>query len=251
MRVVLPSNASLQNFPRNSLSSYTVQLPQSLDFSNGQWEVGLEEIQFYKSWFNVIDCSITFSVNYKETIVKIPNGYYESEQLLIDAINNSISLSEVKGFTFEYRQANKSCYFKYEDSPVSIDVKLSPSLKEIINEQENKITFKREGTIIYGYYNTTMRLHTIFNLMVYTDIAEASIIGNINSRLLRAVHIENGHWRVQCTSYQKLQYFKVNRTNIRTITIHIYTDYGDKVPFTHGRTIVTLDFRKVKAINLI
>ena len=53
MRLVLPSNSSYKYFPNNTLTEYTVKLPYSIDLSKGRWEVGLEEIMFYKSWYNV------------------------------------------------------------------------------------------------------------------------------------------------------------------------------------------------------
>ena len=54
MRVVLPSNASLQYFPHNTLTNYTVQLAQEIKLPPGEWEVGLSEISFNKSWYNVM-----------------------------------------------------------------------------------------------------------------------------------------------------------------------------------------------------
>lgn len=59
MRVVLPSNASTSNYPDNSLAKYTVQLPQPLDLSKGQWEIGLSEIMFHHSWHNVKGAALT------------------------------------------------------------------------------------------------------------------------------------------------------------------------------------------------
>ena len=48
MRVVLPSNASMEHFPNNSLTSYTVQFSEEIILPPGQWEVGLLEMQFEK-----------------------------------------------------------------------------------------------------------------------------------------------------------------------------------------------------------
>ncbi|KAF6037759.1 hypothetical protein EB796_003931 [Bugula neritina] len=107
-----------------------------------------------------------------------------------------------------------------------------------------------DGTILVKY-NTPIRLHTIFNLMVYTDVAESSIVGDTQAQLLRVVGVEDGHWRLQSTNFNNVQYCKINKTHVSSVSIYIYTDYGERVPFTHGRTVVTVDIRKVKPINLI
>lgn len=96
-----------------------------------------------------------------------------------------------------------------------------------------------------------MKLHTIFNTLVYTDICEATIVGDTQYQLLRAVAVSDGHWKSQCTIYDRPQYVRVNRKHIGTISLYIYTDYGKKVPFTHGRTVVTLNLRRVQPFSLI
>lgn len=50
--VTLPSNASMQYFPRNNQSSYRTKLFSPLILS-GSWEVGLSEIFIPRNWFNV------------------------------------------------------------------------------------------------------------------------------------------------------------------------------------------------------
>ena len=48
----LPSNASLDKFPNNTLTEYRVCLPQTITLS-GDWEVALTEIHNPHSWNNV------------------------------------------------------------------------------------------------------------------------------------------------------------------------------------------------------
>src|SRR5687767_3039853 len=43
--VTLPSNSSMEYFPENTLSNFTVLLNRHLEF-NEQWEVGLTELHF-------------------------------------------------------------------------------------------------------------------------------------------------------------------------------------------------------------
>jgi len=50
--LTLPSNSSMSYHSENTLASYTTRLSNEISFSEN-WEVGLAEIQFQKTWFNV------------------------------------------------------------------------------------------------------------------------------------------------------------------------------------------------------
>ena len=97
--------------------------------------------------------------------------------------------------------------------------------------------------------NGPMNLRTIFNIMVYSDIATASVVGDIEAPLLRSIPVNEGHWKYQSTAVNKIQYVPVSKKEVRTISIYIYTDYGEPVPFTTGRTVVTVELRRVKPIQ--
>ena len=50
--VTLPSNSSMNIFPSNTLTNYVTQLPNSI-YLDGEWEVGLAEIQYPYTWNNI------------------------------------------------------------------------------------------------------------------------------------------------------------------------------------------------------
>jgi hypothetical protein len=39
-------------FPNNTLTHFTTRLPQMMDL-DGSWEIGLAEIQYQHSWYNI------------------------------------------------------------------------------------------------------------------------------------------------------------------------------------------------------
>ena len=53
--LMLPSNSSMDVFPNNTLSNFKVNLSQPINIDPHKWEVGLAEIQFPVSWYNVRD----------------------------------------------------------------------------------------------------------------------------------------------------------------------------------------------------
>ena len=50
--MTLPSNSSQQLYPDNTLTHYRVELAKAVELE-GAWEVGLSEIQYPHTWYNV------------------------------------------------------------------------------------------------------------------------------------------------------------------------------------------------------
>ena len=50
--LTLPSNSSQQFFPDNTLTDFTTKLASTLELS-GEWEVGLAEMMFPRSWYTI------------------------------------------------------------------------------------------------------------------------------------------------------------------------------------------------------
>lgn len=250
MRVVLLSNASAKHFPNNTVSEFTVKLPDDLDFSTGSWECGLSEIMFYKSWSNLGEDS-TFQIkpNHKPTtVVTIPDGYYNDLGELCTKINECFHeqlpdhLSG--GFTFSFDKYTRvvTCRIKRENFSGG-SFNWSAPLKAVLGSSSWAVTDENEMTVTFK----NSKLSHIFQVMVYSDIVQPSVVGDIETNLLRSVPVSIGnHWEMQCTTFDKIQYIPLSKKTANTISILIYTDYGKPVPFNGGRAVVTLEFRKAK-----
>ena len=53
--LTLPSDGSMETFPDNTLAHFKTLLPQTLDLSEGEWEVGLTEMMFPNNLENIDD----------------------------------------------------------------------------------------------------------------------------------------------------------------------------------------------------
>ena len=90
--LTLPSNSSMNYFPNNTLTHYTTKLPKIMDL-HGTWEIGLAEIKYPHSWYNVKNKEAWLKVHfYKESelqkhLVLLPDGYYSSAKRIIKAID--------------------------------------------------------------------------------------------------------------------------------------------------------------------
>src|SRR5206468_10454899 len=63
--LTLPSNSSQQFFPDNTLTEFTTKLPSTIELT-GEWEVGLAEIMFPRSWYTIPKDGQTIIADYRE-----------------------------------------------------------------------------------------------------------------------------------------------------------------------------------------
>ena len=91
--VTLPSKSSMQYFPDNKTSNFVTKLSRALQL-DGEWEVGLAEIDYLHAWYNIregknsveIYAPENFFLVFKTVEYSIQPGYYEKVQDVIDAL---------------------------------------------------------------------------------------------------------------------------------------------------------------------
>jgi hypothetical protein len=97
--VTLPSNASAETFPTNTIAQYATLLPQRMNL-DGEWEVGMTEFSYPVSWYNINENqwfkmtaysareSDGVLVDVGEPRIYIPEGYYSSAKELVDTMRD-------------------------------------------------------------------------------------------------------------------------------------------------------------------
>ena len=89
--LTLPSNSSMSQYPDNHGGHFYTKLPQSLDLSTIDYEVGLAEIQYSNTFSNVRHNEAWFifksGEDHSTETVYVPQGLYESNEVLIDSLN--------------------------------------------------------------------------------------------------------------------------------------------------------------------
>ena len=87
MFLTLPSNSSMDIYPENKLSDYTVHLPKEINLS-GSWELGLSEILYPNSWYNIDTnkCYIFYLRGAVQFFAVLPAGYYQQPQYVVRQI---------------------------------------------------------------------------------------------------------------------------------------------------------------------
>ena len=92
MFLTLPSNASLDVYPDNKISQFSVHLPKEIDLT-GSWEVAIAEIFYVNSWYN-IDETKTYKIFFRRggfmARAKITPGFYLKPKQVIRELQESL-----------------------------------------------------------------------------------------------------------------------------------------------------------------
>ena len=94
--VTLPSNSSMEYFPNNKTSNFVTKLSRTLQL-DGEWEVGLAEIVYPHTWYNIHEGKNSVEIYapdnlylvFKTVEFSIQPGYYEKVQDVINALRKA------------------------------------------------------------------------------------------------------------------------------------------------------------------
>ena len=262
--IELVSNASSQLFPNNTLSSFTNFLPEQVNL-DGQWEVALSEISYPSMYQNVTEGKFMF---YDEKLFKTIEAYYlepgphSSITDLVEAVNTLI----------QERNNHRDTCITIKVSRVTQKVKV-----HLANEESSLAIFSSELGHIFGGdvrndLGILMRgkephgptfahdIVGIHSLLIYTDIVEYNIVGDIKAPLLRCFRfisklksddiITTGQYMIYQT-FGKLQFRRLLKNSFHSIHIDLRDTSGEKIPFVSvGITRIVLMFRKISDIHL-
>ena len=269
--LTLPSNSSMEYYPDNSASHYHVKLPQDINLT-GEYEVGLSEILFSNTYFNIRewDCYFNYLIPEKDSeeatpqesspqatasnqpddsapslvSVVIPGGLYESNEHFTHTLNTSVKKilgNQNNGHPkvkFYYNKASKKASLTIYESKGQL--RLSPSLQRILGIHADNIT--GPGSVKGNYI---MDLNEDFkSVYVYSDLVSARPVGDTMAPLLRIVPMSEKKKELVYRLYEKPHYVPLSRFQFNTTEILLTTDKGQPISFSSGSTIVTLHFRR-------
>lgn len=222
-------------FPHNKVSRFITQLPSSINLK-GEWEVGLSEIIYPHSWYNINTVNNGFSYDNGDGKIqkkRIDVGCYEVMYDLISAIQLSLPKNPSK-FTFSYNKTTKR---------VKIDVVKGATL--YLENLGPMLGFK-PNSVIRGSVKSEFQADIQSNFpffYVYNDLISPQIVGDVYAPLLRIVRVTGQDGEVVSQHYDRPQYLPVIRQSVQTIEVELRLNSGDLVPFESGRVITVLHFR--------
>ena len=265
--IYLPSNCN--DYPDNRIGEYRTSLPTTLSLDEN-WEVGLAEISYTFSWFNVmkdqkIDIVDSKGASYLKKGIIVRKGRYTDVDSLVSSIVKLMEQekgNEIQKLPVMEVDHISKCLIVSKGlstAKISLFLVMENDLAEMLGvNQENFFDGKYSVTstkaaerLITGRndpdHNFAFDMNSgIHSLFVYTNIVNHSIVGNSYSRILRIVQIppnvKFGDTVVK--NYDKPFFFPLCLYDINSIQITIKDDAGEIIPFEFGRVVPALIFQR-------
>ena len=242
--LTLPSNASMDCYPNNTVAKYTTKLPRNIDLE-GDWEVSLSEISVPVDFHNVSENQCHLKVTTTKNVIStlyVPAGYYETIGKLLGVVNQL-----VRDMNITFSKYKKKVKLRNEGDYV---VMFNEALGRILGFEDMLVYYP--GTTYLAKYDVQLAVKTVETLFVYCDVLEHVVVGDVMAPLLRIVDMkhatENGrmHKILNPPLYVPLQ-----KKNFDTIEINIMCDTGNVVPFGDGKSVAVLEFKRVGLLEKV
>lgn len=270
--VSLPSSASMDIHPSNTLANYTTELHTPIDIDRSAYEVGLCEFQLHGNVYNILEPKEVFRIARESdeifkltqskmlphtekyhyiSIISIKPGYYRDIDDIIDSLNAQF-LSDVYTRDLYITRINETYDNKkdmkislvsnqglninsYDATYVLVEAEVSNIIKDV--ERVNEKSYEKHYTV-----NFEKLFENPGPCYVYCNIIEHQRVGDVQAKLLRSVYLTYKS-NSECIIYNTPHYLNISINEISTITIDIRTVNGEKFPFDAGSLSVKLHFR--------
>jgi hypothetical protein len=233
----------MKYYPDNTVAKYTIKLANRIEL-DGDWEVGLAEIIYPNSWYNmkeeiITECTYTIVRSYET-----PDGYWNTEHTL------------QAGYYQSPAQITKKCNSMFTRTRFSYD-DITKKFTILVRDKDKLNISKRlsimlgfDGRVAFGDDKSYTGKYSVdlmcgfHSIYVYCDIIECIPVGDTTAPLLRAMNIKGKYGDDIHRTFDTTLYLPVQKKQFDTIEVNIMTDTGQPVPFEVGKSLLTLHFRR-------
>ena len=227
----------MQYFPDNKRSNSVTKLPRTLQL-DGEWEVGLAEIDYPHTWYNIREGKNSVEIYVPDQWrqqISIQPGYYEKVQDVIDALLKA-GLANATDIVVTYNDTSKRVTVRCAKGTV---LELRGDIARMFGYLDNT-SVRASDKKVSPFPYPKLEINIFF---VYTDMIKSQYHGYVVVPVLRTVTVKGEHGSCVSKNFESLSEQKI----FDTISINIRDEAGDLVAFEHGTMIITLHFRHSKA----
>lgn len=274
--MTLLSNSSMDYHPKNKTSSFTVQVPRYIRLE-GEWEVGLAEIQYpytfhtvsgehnqihlkviavteeFMKWVTDNPKLMVSEGNFEEENVtcSIVSGYYSEIQDIVSTVNDSIKKATGTAKVLEYEAKTRTIKAKNSDVQINGKYIVSCTLSDRLSIQLGYPTGVNIFSVKKAPFGSNVKFGVPDRMIIYCDIIEPQIFGDSFARVLNSVNTlpegEANFGKTFSTYLTVPQYIPVQAQVFESVSIDIRDVEGKSMPFQYGTLSVKLHFRQRSA----
>ena len=271
--VVLPSDSSMDVFPDNTVAHYTTKLSHPI-CCDGDYEVALVELIYPLNYDNFITkepLGVFYPLTYEEIrrlrkiygitqdnrlnfehriFWKLSSGYFKNEMALVNHINTElmkeyrkIYIGEIEEPLLSYDERTKLMTFRlYGNTSVEGQ---NCELKTIhLDAASAGLSVEFIQRFGLDDEETPFELGGQRLMYVYSDIVTPYLVGDVQAPLLRTIAPKGERGELISTTFANPYYVPVARRGFDTIQIHINNELGEPMPFTGGKSVAVLHFKR-------
>lgn len=280
--VTLFSNGSLDFYPKNTLSKFTVKLPFTVELSNNEnWSVGLysaslpdfkyEPIQ--KVFVKVNNKDYTSFINTPASIITL----ISCSEIFFKSIQNEVEnntffqkFEKVEYKKIQIDKTNKIDKSKYiaisftNDLDIYLEHSINYSMISLFNFVYSQIPKNKRTEVNIKFQNDlkseNLRNSQLFGndafqeiivnsshkIFFYLDLIKPQILNSTTARTLYIRPIKNSMEDNKEFTVQNIQYCSLDKFHINDISVLITDEHGEQINFKEGThyTCIVLHFHK-------
>jgi len=249
--LTLPSNASMNLYPKNTAVQYTIKLPRPVALDGGDWEVAFTELSVPAIFDNILKntCYVklidecTDTVEHPSEIYIVREGYYNTVDSLVYELKMMLILL---GISLEMEMDRVVL-----QNNGNYNVHLNRTLMEKLGFIDMpELGFGLGRHIVENPGDLTEQ--TVPTLFVYCDILEHVVVGDVMAPVLRMVDMKRKrtYGKMHETPHVPL-YVPLQKKHFDTVEINIMMDTGEPVQFAEGKSVTVLEFKRIGLLDKV
>jgi hypothetical protein len=246
--VVLPSDSSTASFPHNTVAHYKTKLPKRI-CNDGDYEVAATELIYPMNMHNLLHkepLNIDVRVVSRRQSFKweLKPGYFADVEALVTYLNKELSENYRQAYDFDRLTEPLFEYSQEEDLILfSVAGVYCPGTPD-----ERRITYEAHqaglSPAFRHFLNYPIVLQDCRLMYIYCDIVSPYTVGDVQTPLLRVVGLNGKPNEMNTVAFHKPYYLPVARRDFDEIEINLNTELGTPIPFSGGKSVVILHFRR-------
>jgi hypothetical protein len=235
--ITLPSDSSANYYPDNTIARFVTKLPERIRLE-GEYEMGLAEIIYPHTWYNVDNedekyrvAAIGVGRNRMQT-VHLPSGYYESGSDIATVLNREFSRL-VQDVRVEFSYSGSIDRFSLSVQTRGSQIfAMSEDLQRYVGFDLSTISLDplSFGTMAKQAFDVNRGLNLLY---VYCDVATHTIVGDTKTPFLRTCNVTGQHGEFVRHTYVQPHYVPVRRREFDSVEIAINNELGKPMPFEY------------------